>query len=183
MEGGPRGLFSGSARWRGFRRALLKGLAGSRWMTNHVDQAMLRDSWVIAARSEAQNPDGQEQQSTKIANSMSLTCSPSHLLRMMQALPNVGPDGGGQDVLGQPGAMADQVVSRGNTALICSSRSWSMQLNSHRQTARVAGCTSIAATVRLKPCPRRILRWSTVSTGYIGSAPSLSCCAARSCQL
>jgi hypothetical protein len=70
-------------------RGALKGLAGSRWMPNDMDQAMLRDASVIAARSQAPNPDGQEQP-TKIANSISLTCSPSHLLRMMQALPNVG---------------------------------------------------------------------------------------------
>jgi len=69
--------------------AVLVGVAGSRWLTNEVDKAMLRDASVIAARSQAQNPDEQEQ-STKIANSMSLSSSPSHLLRLVQDLPNVG---------------------------------------------------------------------------------------------
>jgi hypothetical protein len=68
---------------------VLVGVAGSRWLTNEVDKAMLRDASVIAARSQAQNPDEQEQ-STKIANSMSLSSSPSHLLRLVQDLPNVG---------------------------------------------------------------------------------------------
>ena len=69
--------------------AVLVGVAGSRWLTNEVDKAMLRDASVIAARSQAQNPDEQEQ-STQIANSMSLSSSPAHLLRLVQNLPNVG---------------------------------------------------------------------------------------------
>ena len=71
--------------------AVLIGIAGSRWLTNEVDKTILKSATVVAARSQAANPDEQRRVQS-LANTMALASSPSQILRLAENLPraNVG---------------------------------------------------------------------------------------------
>ena len=66
--------------------AVLIGIAGSRWLTNEIDKTILKSATVVAARSQASNPNENARVQT-LTDSMALASSPSQILRLAEDLP------------------------------------------------------------------------------------------------
>jgi hypothetical protein len=65
---------------------VLIGIAGSRWLTNEIDKTILKSATVMAARSQASNPN-ENATVQKLTDSMALASSPSVILGLAEDLP------------------------------------------------------------------------------------------------